>query len=322
MGLDFYRKAVYLQQKYSANHIIRNALQTNGHLLNAEWGKFLKENDFLVGLSMDGPPELHDIYRKTKSGSGSHAKALAGLNTLLQFGVETNILTCVSSANVHAPLDVYRYFRDDLGISFIQFIPIVERINTTGNQQGKKLSVRSISGQDYGNFLIEIFDEWIRQDVGRTFIQLFETCIGVWAGQPASLCIFSETCGSCLALEHNGDLYSCDHYVQPDALLGNITQSKIRTMVSSPAQRTFGEAKKSILPKQCLRCDVRFICNGGCPKNRITAPKKEEYPINHLCDGYKAFFHHIDEPIQLIVSLMRMNHPAHEIMGIYKDKRK
>ncbi|MBM3138007.1 MAG: anaerobic sulfatase maturase [Chloroflexi bacterium] len=325
MGKPFFEKALEFQ-KQSARPGQRaiNALQTNGHLLNDEWCSFLKANDFLVGLSMDGPAEMHDAHRKDKAGHGSHAKALAGLELLKKYEVDTNILACVSDANVRWPLEVYRYFRDTLGMQHLQFIPIVERANTSGTtpikpgavQRGEKLTARSISGKEYGNFLTAIFDEWVRYDVGSVFVQLFEACVGVWMGYPASICIFNETCGDCLALEHTGDLYACDHYVQPDALLGNTKTSTVEEMASSNKQKEFGSNKKALLPNQCLRCDVRFMCNGGCPKNRILPPKGESLPVNHLCEGYQAFFRHVDQPMKLIAGLIRAGRPAQEIMQL------
>jgi uncharacterized protein len=325
MGIPFYKKAVTLQRQHARpGQTVKNALQTNGHLLNDDWGRFLKENDFLVGLSMDGPPELHDHHRKNKAGQGTHALALAGLELLKKHGADTNILACVSDANVRQPLEVYRYFRDTLGVQHLQFIPIVERVSKTGStpikpgasQRGEKLTTRSISGKEYGEFLTAIFDEWVRYDVGSVFVQLFETCVGVWLGYPASICIFSETCGGCLALEHTGDLYACDHYVQPDALLGNIKNYTIEEMAGSEKQREFGQNKKSQLPNKCLRCDMRFICNGGCPKNRILPPKREILPINHLCDGYQTFFRHVDQPMKMITALIKASRPVQEIMQL------
>jgi uncharacterized protein len=318
MGISFFEKVVKFQQQYCPpDKTILNSLQTNGTLLDDAWGQFLSNNQFLVGLSMDGPPHLHNTFRKTKTGGPTHEQALAGLNILTKHAVKTNILTCVSAANGASPLDVYHYFRDTLNMQYLQFIPIVERVNKTGNQRGEKISPRSISGKEYGDFLITIFDEWIIQDVGKMFIQIFEVCVGVWSGFPASICVFNPTCGACLALEHNGDLFSCDHYVQNDAFLGNIAESSINSMVFSPEQIMFGKNKKSLLPDQCLHCDVRFICNGGCPKNRILPPKNESLPINYLCGGYKSFFHHVDQPMKMISSLVRSGRPASEIMHLF-----
>jgi uncharacterized protein len=317
MGISFFEKVISLQQQYCPpDKTILNSLQTNGTLLDDDWGQFLANNQFLVGLSMDGPPHLHNTYRKTKNGGPTHGQVMNGLNILTKHCVKTNILTCVNAANYAYPLDVYHYFRDTLNMQYLQFIPIVERANKTGNQRGEKLTSRSISGKEYGDFLITIFDEWISQDVGKMFVQIFEVCVGVWSGFPASICIFNPTCGACLALEHNGNLFSCDHYVQNDAFLGNISEIALISMVFSPQQIQFGKNKKSKLPPQCTHCDVRFICNGGCPKNRILTPKNETQPINHLCDGYKSFFHHIDQPMKMISSLVRTGRPASDILNL------
>jgi uncharacterized protein len=317
MGVSFYQQAVALQQRYlRPGQKAVNALQTNGHLIDEEWCRFLQANNFLVGLSVDGPAEQHDRHRKNRAGQGTHSRALAGLELLKKHRVETNILCCVSDANVGRPLEVYRYFRDKLGIQHLQFIPIVERDNATGNQRGDQLTRRSISGKAYGIFLTEVFDEWVRHDVGSVFVQLFETCVGVWLGYPASICIFNETCGNCLALEHTGDLYACDHYVQLDARLGNISTNFINEMAGSEKQNQFGRDKKTLLPNKCQRCDVRFICNGGCPKNRILPSRGETLPINHLCEGYQSFFRHIDRPMKVLSGLMRTGRPPQEIMGL------
>ena len=270
MGLPFFEKAAAIQRKFKrSGQEVKNAMQTNGLLLDDDWGKFLADQHFLAGISLDGPQQYHDAYRKTKTGEGTYSRALAGLEILRKYNVDTNILACVSSSNVSDPLGVYRHFRDELGMYYLQFIPIVERANVSGNQKGEKLTDRSISGKEFGDFLIAIFDEWLQKDVGKVFVQLFETCFGVYLGLPAAVCVFSETCGECLALEHTGDLYSCDHYVQPDALLGNINDVPLNELVFSQAQIKFGKNKKALLPKKCLLCDVRFICNGDCPKNRI-----------------------------------------------------
>lgn len=315
MGVPFFKKAVALQQRYLApGQTVKNALQTNGHFLDEDWCRFLKVNDFLVGLSIDGPPRLHDAHRKDKAGQGTHVRTLFGLELLNKHGIKTNILACISDANVCEPVEVYRYFRDTLGMQHLQFIPIVERANKTGSQRGEKLTSRSISGKAYGEFLISIFNEWVSRDVGSIFVQLFEVCVGVWLGMPASICIFGEICGSCLAIEHTGDLFACDHYVQPDALLGSVLNKTISEMTVSSQQQTFGMNKKTALPEKCQRCDVRFICNGGCPKNRILPPKNESQPINHLCEGYQTFFRHIDKPLKMMAALINTDRPAAEIL--------
>ncbi len=317
MGIPFFKKAIALQNKFKRpGQEVRNALQTNGILLNNDWGKLLSDEHFLVGISLDGPQQYHDVYRKSKTGEGSYTKTLAGLEILKKYDVETNILACVSASNVNDPLIVYRHFRDEIGLRFFQFIPIVEHDNKSGNQKGEKLTARSISGIEFGNFLITIFDEWIQKDVGKIFVQLFETCLGIYLGHPAAMCIFSDVCGECLALEHSGDLFSCDHYVQPDTFLGNINEISLNELVKSQSQIAFGNNKKAQLPKKCLRCDVRFICNGDCPKNRILPADNGDYPISHLCEGYYAFFKHIDKSMKTMVSLYRSGLPINEIIQI------
>ena len=315
MGLDFFRKAVELQEKYALPGMkVENAFQTNGTLLDDAWGAFFKENHFLVGLSIDGPPDLHNIYRKDKGGRPTFHKVLAGLETLKKYEVDFNILTTVHAANVEDPLDVYRFLRDDLEAEFIQFIPIVERDNKKGEQRGNKVTNRSVSGKKYGYFLIEIFDEWVRRDVGKVFVQIFDVALGKWLGHPGSLCVFDETCGQALALEHNGDLYSCDHYVEPRYRLGNISKTDMIQMVNSHKQQQFGRDKLDTLPNYCLECEVRFVCNGGCPKNRILHTPHGEYGLNFLCEGYRAFFNHIDEPMKIMADLIRSGRQARDIM--------
>lgn len=317
MGLPFFEKVIAYQEKFKRPpQTIQNAIQTNGILLNDSWGRFLVDHHFLAGISLDGPQTYHDTYRTAKSGGGSFSQSLAGLEILKKYTVDTNVLECVSAANINDPLGVYRFFRDDLDMRYLQFIPIVERDNAAGSQKGEKFTSRSISGNDYGSFLIAIFDEWIRKDVGRVFVQLFETCLGIYLGLPAAVCVFSETCGTCLALEHNGDLFSCDHYVQPDTRLGNIVSSPINELASNFRQKSFGLNKKTLLPQKCLKCDVRFLCNGDCPKNRILPSVKGDYPISHLCDGYYTFFRHIDEPMRIMASLIRTGRSVSEIINL------
>jgi uncharacterized protein len=315
LDIPFYEHALEFQEKFKRpSQTILNTFQTNGILLNDDWGRFLADHHFLVGLSLDGSKDYHDAFRKTRTGDGTHSLALAGLDILKKYQVETNILACISAANIKDPLGVYRYFRDDLQMPYIQFIPIVERINASGNQKGERLSPRSISGKEFGRFMIAIFDEWVHHDVSKVFVQLFETCLGIWMGYQPSLCIFSEACGACLALEHNGDLYSCDHYVQPDTRLGNIHFSSLGNLAASNQQIVFGKNKKSLLPKKCLKCEVRFICNGDCPKNRILPAVKGDHPISHLCEGYYEFFTYIEKPMKFMASLYKAGKPFGEIM--------
>jgi uncharacterized protein len=317
MGLDFFRRAVELQQKYrKPGTNITNTLQTNGVLLDDEWASFFKRHDFLLGVSLDGPAHLHDVYRVDKGRQGSHDRVRRGIALLQKHNVDFNILNCISAANADHPLEVYRYFRDQLGAQFMQFIPIVERMNQTGFQEGTKVTARSVSGRQYGRFLIEIFNEWVRRDVGKIFVQIFDVALSVWFGRAAGLCIFEETCGTALAMEHNGDLYSCDHYVEPAYFLGNIEEENLLPLATSREQTRFGQAKKESLLEYCRKCEVRFVCNGGCPKDRIRRTPDGEPGLNYLCEGYKAFFRHIDQPMKLMAALLRQQRAPAEIMDL------
>jgi uncharacterized protein len=317
MGLDFFKKVVELQKKYRKPGMkITNALQTNGTLLDEDWCHFLREESFLVGLSLDGPRQMHDAYRKDQGGKPTFDRVMAGLMLLKQNKVEFNILATVHAANAGNPLEVYRFFRDEAGVQFIQFIPIVELDNETGYQEGGRVTSRSVSARQYGEFLTTIFDEWIRVDVGKVFVQIFDVALGAWSNLPAGLCIFDQTCGTALVLEHNGDLYSCDHYVEPHYLLGNIENQDLVTLVGLEQQKRFGDAKRDGLPRYCRECEVRFICNGGCPKNRIRRTPDGEAGLNYLCKGYRAFFNHIDQPMKIMASLLQKGQPPARIMQV------
>lgn len=321
MGLEFFEKAVAYQKKFQKPGMkFINAIQTNGIMLDDEWAGFFKQHNFLVGLSLDGPEHLHDKYRLDKGGQGSFERVMSGLDLLRKHQVEFNILTTVHAGNMNHPLDVYRFLRDDVGTQFIQFIPIVERKNQTGHQEGYQVTKRSINGLGYGKFLISVFDEWVQRDVGRVFVQIFDVALGVWYGQRAGLCIFEETCGLALAMEHNGDLYSCDHYVEPNFFLGNINQENLIDLVATEKHNLFGSAKRDTLPRYCRECEVRFNCNGGCPKNRIRRTPDGEEGLNYLCQGYKAFFNHIDGPMKAMVRLLRMGRPPADVMMLMREK--
>lgn len=316
MGLDFFRKAVALQQQYAPpNKRIANTIQTNGVLLDEVWCRFLKEHNFLVGLSLDGPRDLHDAYRVDKGGRPTFDRVMRGLRLLQEHEVDFNVLTTVHAANAAHPLRVYRFLRDEVQTSFMQFIPIVERDNATGFQEGDRVTERSVGGRQYGDFLIAIFEEWVRRDVGRVYVQLFDIALGAWMGQQPALCIFRETCGDALAMEHNGDLYACDHYVEPDYLLGNIRQTEMIELVMSEPQRQFGRAKLETLPEYCRQCEVRFACNGGCPKNRFIHTPDGEPGLNYLCAGYRAFFNHIDGAMKFMAGELRAGRAPANIMA-------
>ena len=321
IGLNFFKKAIEYQKRYSKPGMrIINTFQTNGTLLNDEWGQFLRNSSFLVGISIDGPPELHDVYRVDKKGKPSFIRVKKGLNILKKHKVEYNVLTCVSSANADYPLKVYRFLRDELETQFIQFIPIVERRDNTGSQVSDSITSNSVTGKQYGEFLQTVFDEWVYNDVGKVFVQIFEIALEAWIKKPVGLCIFAPTCGTALVMEHNGDLYSCDHFVEPNYKLGNILKSSISELVSSQKQFDFGRNKKDSLPQACQGCDVRFVCNGGCPKNRVSYTEEGEPGLNYLCDGYKTFFSYIDPYMQNMAKLLIKNQPASNIMKYLRKK--
>lgn len=320
MGIDFYRRAVELQEKYrKPGMTFENTMQTNGTLLDDEWCRFFKENNFLIGISIDGPRELHDAYRVDKKGGGSFDRVMKGLRLLQKHGVEYNVLTTVNRVNADYPLEVYRFLRDEAGTDWIQFIPVIERINDEGRtlyQQGDRVSDRSVQPEQFGGFLSRIFDEWVRNDVGRVFVQTFEASARRWLGLPSGMCVFEETCGTGLALEHNGDLYSCDHFVEPEYLLGNIMENELGVLAASEKQYRFGQDKRDTLPQVCRECEVFFACRGKCPKNRFLTTPSREYGLNYLCKGWKAFFQHVDYPMQIMAGLMRRGYPASEVMRI------
>ena len=267
MGLDFFRHSVDLQKKHQkpGTHI-ENTFQTNGILLNDEWCRFFRENNFLVGLSMDGPRELHDFYRKDKAGRGTFDRVVRAARLLQKHKVECNILCTINSKNGAHPLETYRFFRDELGFHYIQFIPIVERKDESCFQEGDTVTDRSVQPGPFGRFLIEIFDEWVRRDVGRTFVLNFDGALAGWLGMAGTVCILGPTCGLGMALEHNGDLYSCDHFVDPNHYLGNILKTPLIELIASEQQRKFGRDKKNSLPRYCRECEVLSICNGECPR--------------------------------------------------------
>jgi uncharacterized protein len=310
MGLDFYRRAIELQQRYRKPGMrIHNALQTNGTLLNEDWCDFFRDHQFLIGLSLDGPRALHDAYRVDKGGQPTFDRVMAGLALLKQRRVEFNILTTVHAANAGRPLEVYRFLRDEAGTQFIQFIPIVERVPDGAPdgavaglyiQAGRRVTDRSVTARVYGDFLIAIFDEWARRDIGRVYVQMFDVALAAWSGHRPGLCIFDETCGTALAMEHNGDLFSCDHFVEPAHKLGNIADIPLVELVGSEQQRRFGQAKRDTLPRYCRECPVRFACHGGCPKERFILSPDGEPGLNYLCAGLKAFFTHVDESMRFM----------------------
>lgn len=315
MGLPFFSSMVAFAESIVAKHqSLVHTLQTNGTLLNDDWATFLAEKRFLVGISIDGPEELHDTYRVDKKGRPTHHKVLAGLEHLRRHGVDYNVLCTVNAANAAHGRSVYRYLRDDCGAQFVQFIPIVE--HTPTGQDHAAVSPHSVDPKAWGRFLIEVFEEWVSRDVGKVFVQSFDTALASFMGVHPGVCVFAKTCGDAVALEHNGDLYSCDHFVDPEHLLGNIMTTHLLDLVASPDQRRFGAAKADTLPRACRECDVLFACNGECPKNRFCVTEDGEAGLNYLCAGYKDFFHRVREPMEVMAGLLRTQQPAAKITEI------
>jgi len=321
MGLDFFRRSVELQKKFRRpGPRIENTFQTNGILLDDEWCRFFHENNFLIGLSLDGPKALHDVYRKDRGGHGTFDRVLAAARLLQAHKVEFNILCTVNAKNSRHPLEVYRFFRDELRAHYIQFIPIVERDNETGYQEGKTVTDRSVDPDEFGRFLIAIFDEWVKKDVGTTFVLNFDGALAGWLDMAGTVCIFGPTCGLGLALEHNGDLYSCDHFVEPKHLLGNILETPLIDLVASEKQLTFGRDKKETLPRYCRDCEFLRICHGECPKNRFVETPDRDHGLNYLCGGYQAFFKHADTAMRIMADLIRQGRQASEVMSVLAGK--
>ena len=321
MGLDFYRRTMDLVEKYRRPGMtFLHTMQTNGTLLNDEWAAFFAEHNFLLGISIDGPRPLHDIYRVDKGGKPTFDNVMRGLRLLQKHNVDYNVLTTVNRINGDYPLEVYRFLRDEVGTTWMQFIPVVERINADGltlYQEGTAVSDRSVQPEQFGRFLSTIFDEWVRRDVGTIYVQTFEAALSNWLGMPNSgMCVFNATCGTGLAIEHNGDLYSCDHFVEPNYFLGNIQETHMIELVASPQQIQFGLDKRDSLPRYCQECDVRFACHGECPKNRFIQTPDGEPGLNYLCVGFKEFFHHVDFPMKLMAGLIRRGREAREVMQI------
>lgn len=341
MGLEFFRRSMELVARHAGpDQTIVHTIQTNGILVDDEWARFFKEHNFLVGLSIDGPQEMHDAYRVNKGGRGTFDQVIRAWEILRRNEVEVNVMCTVHAANGDSPAEVYRFFRDGLGARYLQFIPIVERATAatmalanqgwsgrTGGrrplyrQEGQLVTDRSVRPEQYGAFLIGVFDQWVQSDVGQVFVQAFDAALASQLGQP-SLCIFSPTCGNALALEHNGDLYSCDHYVEPEFHLGNIHEQPLVQLVASAKQRAFGQAKYDSLPKYCRQCQFLSSCYGECPRNRFFSTPDGEPGLNYLCAGYQMFFRHVARPMSLMADLLRRGRYADEAMQLLAQERR
>ena len=299
--ISFYKKALELQKKYAGGRNIDNSIQTNGTLITEEWARFFKENHFLVGVSIDGPQEFHDEYRKTRTGKPSFLQVMKGIQWLNRYGVEWNAMAVVNDFNGDYPLDFYHFFKE-IGCHYIQFTPVVERYyrHPDGRMLASpidgavaELTDFSVSPEQWGKFLCTLFDEWVRNDVGEYFVQIFDSTLAGWMGVPPSLCSMGETCGHAGVMEFNGDVYACDHYVFPEFKLGNIYQDTLTNMMYSERQMRFGNNKRDLLTRQCRECDFLFACHGECPRNRFAQSRDGEDGQNYLCAGYYEYFQHV-----------------------------
>lgn len=320
LGLEYFRKIVQFQQRHAPAGVpIRNSLQTNGMLLDDDWGAFLHDNGFLVGISIDGPKPVHDRYRLDRAGRPTFDAVMRGVDVLQRHGVDHNALTTVHRANSGKGREVYKFLRGR-GFEHLQFIPIVERASGAGlagapqQDMDPALSVTpwSVAPRAYGKFLCDIFDIWFRQDIGDVFVQHFEMLLGAWLGHPPNICVFAETCGDALALEHDGSLYSCDHYVYPEYRLGRITETPLTEMLWSDTQQAFGQAKKDSLTEQCRSCAFLRACNGGCPKHRFATSRTGEPGQSYFCESYTMVFRHTQERMARMAAMVRAGRPAED----------
>ena len=319
--ISFYKKALKLQQKYGKGFYIENSLQTNGTLLTDEWCRFFKENNFLIGLSIDGPATVHDAYRQTLNGKGSFQKVLNGIRFLNKHGVEWNAMAVVNAQNVKDAATFYNFFKS-INCHFIQFTPIVERLvpHADGrclasvNEQTQTMSPLSVTPEEWGAFLCNLFDLWIKEDVGTYYIQMFDATLANWVGQTPGLCTLSKSCGHASVMEHNGDVFACDHFVFPEYKRGNIHTQTITEMMYSPEQLQFGKNKWQSLPRQCKECSFLFACYGECPKNRFAIDAYGNKGLNYLCKGYKRFFAHVAPYMQFMKEQLEKELPPADVM--------
>ncbi|MEX0987012.1 MAG: anaerobic sulfatase-maturation protein [Bacteroidales bacterium] len=330
LGVDFFRKALQFQQKHGEGRRISNTLQTNGTLITDEWAEFFVTNNFLIGLSIDGPADLHDYYRKYTSGKGSFSRIMDTVKLFHKHKVEFNTLTVVNDRNAKVPLKVYRFLKD-IGSQFMQFIPIVEReavdpgmkLKLVANDYKKETWVteESVESEDWGKFLAKIFDEWVRIDIGNIFVNYFDNTLAPYAGDQPSLCTMRLVCGDGLVMEHNGDVYSCDHYVYPQFHLGNVMNDNLEELAKSDVQLKFGLDKRDTLPKECRECEFLKMCGGDCPKHRFVETENGEM-ITYLHDGFLYYFRHVDKYMKLMAEELKNKRPPANIMKMFPDKEK
>ena len=323
--LSFYKRAIALQRQYAGGRLIDNSLQTNGTLLTDEWCRFFHDNHWLIGVSIDGPQEFHDEYRRARGGQPSFHKVMRGIELLNKYDVEWNAMGVVNDFNADYPLDVYHFYKD-IGCHYIQFTPIVERIHrhadgrhlaSAADPAFSQLADFSVRPGQFAHFATTIFYEWVRHDVGTTFVQLFDSTLACWVGQEPGVCSMASTCGHAAVIEHNGDVYSCDHFVVPEYRLGNISHETITAMMYSERQRAFGLAKRDALPQQCRECTWLFACNGGCPKDRFRTTADGTPGLNYLCDDYRQFFAHVAPYMDFMADELRNQRPPANIMDAH-----
>lgn len=330
MGLDFFEKAIEFQKKYRGDKTIENAFQTNGTRLNDDWCKFFIDNNILVGISIDGTEHNHDHFRKTNSGRPTFNKVMNGIELLHRHKVDFNTLSTVNSYNVHYASETYRFLKK-IGSGFMQFLPVVECTDETRSKEELQLiapmvaeNVRvtdwSVGAMDYGKFLVTMFDEWVRNDVAKFYVQIFDATLANYVGENPGLCVFNDTCGDALVMEHNGDLFSCDHFVYPEYFLGNITETPLIDLVKSQKQFDFGVGKRNTLPSYCLKCNVRYACHGECPKHRFLLTPDGKPGLNYLCEGYKMFFSHVEPYMKFMAEELKNKRPPANIMNWIRNK--
>ena len=326
-SIDFYKKALALQKKYAHGKQIDNVIQTNGTLLTDEWCEFFAKNHWLVGISIDGPQEYHDHYRVTPDGKPSWEKVMQGISLLKKHRVEWNAMAVVNAYNAEHPLEFYHFFRDN-GCQYLQFTPIVERL--TEHEDGRTLASladdreipladASVTPQQWGNFLCTIFDDWVRHDVGKTFVEIFDCTLANWMGVLPGICAYSKECGHAGVMEHNGDVYSCDHFVFPEYKLGNIREQSLIDMLYGEKQQAFSRLKHTSLPRQCKECDMEFACHGECPKNRFEKDKYGEPGLNYLCQGYYQYYTHVSPYMDFMKRELLAQRPPANIMNVLKN---
>lgn len=318
-GLDFYRKAMAFQRKYADGKHIHNTLQTNATLITREWAEFFRANNFLIGVSLDGPQNVHDRYRGGKGGASVFDRVIKGIMELYRAGVQYNVMATVNRQSEGRGLEIYQFLKS-AGTRFIQFMPVLEHTKdgliVDPQVQGARIAPWSVSPEGYGRFLCDIFDYWVRNDVGKVFVNQFDAVLACWCGAQPGICALAQTCGGNSIIEHNGDLYPCDHFVYEGYKIGNVLETDLRTLMNSTKQVRFGLDKRNALPDECLKCQWFFTCHGECPKHRFNTTDKGETGLNALCEGYKLFFAHVAPYMDKMKSLLQSGRPASEIMKI------